>query len=194
VPCVIRQASRRQILEWAIIENIQRADLNPIEKARAYQDYIDRFHLTQADAAERLGQPRTTVANYIRLLELHDDIQKMLIDGALSFGHAKILAGLAGQADKQLALANKIIAEGLTVRDLERLLAPPAPSPAAEPKPATLKPAYIRDLEERLTHAVGTRVAIQQARAKNKGKIVIEYYSLDDFDRITSSLGLRAEE
>ena len=192
VPCVIRQATPQQMLEWAMIENIQREDLNPVEQARAYRDYMDRFGLTQAQVAERLGQPRATVANYLRLLDLSDAVQQLLLTDELTFGHAKVLAGLAGQPVKQLALAKRAARNSLSVRQLEGLIAstrPDAP-PAKAARGKADKPAYIRDLQDQLTRHVGTKVTIAPSRAKNTGKLVIEYYSLDDFDRIVGSLGV----
>ncbi len=204
VPCVLRQATRQQMLEWALVENIQRTDLNPMEKAKSYRDYVDRFGLTAAQAAERLGQARPTVSNHLRLLELHADIQQAIASGQLSFGHAKILAGLTDAA-AQLALATRIIQEGLSVRQVEGILASRggngdgqaaaggADAAAAKPRPGRNKPPYIRDLEERLTQAIGTRVTIHPGRAKNSGRIVIDYYTLEDFDRIAAALGLAKE-
>jgi ParB family chromosome partitioning protein len=193
VPCVVKSASKQQMLEWAIIENIQRADLNPVERAQAYREYMDRFNLTQADAAEKLGQPRTTVANYLRVLDLCDDVQKMLMDGTLTFGHAKVLAAAAGDVNRQVQLARKVVDGGLSVRQLEELMNGKATAVAATPAQPKIKPAHIRDLEERLTQASGTKVVIQPGRAKNTGRVVIEYYSLDDFDRIAVGLGAKLE-
>ena len=194
VPCVVRKATRQQMLEWAIIENIQREDLNPVERALAYRDYMDRFTLSAADAAQKLGQPRTTVLNYLRILDLCDEIQKMLLDGTLSFGHAKVLAGVAGDPDRQIALAKRVIHETLSVRQLEALAAAaPAAKQDAPARPTRIKAAYLRDLEEQLTRAVGTRVNILPGKAKNSGRLVVEYYSLDDFDRIVKGLGLTVE-
>lgn len=196
VPCVVRQANPRQMLEWAIIENIQRSDLNPIDRARGYRDYLDRFNLTATQAAERLGQPRATIANYLRLLDLCDDLQQMLVDGRLTFGHAKILAGLPGRPAKQLALAGKVTAKGLSVRQLEALVASEQQGrcpDAGRSRRARAKEPYILDLEEQLTRAVGTRVTIATGRAKHTGRITIDFYSLDDFDRITQALGLEVE-
>lgn len=195
VPCVVRSATRQQMLEWAIIENIQRADLNAIERALAYRDYMDRFSLSAADAATKLAQPRTTVANHLRLLDLCDDLQKMVLENKLSFGHAKVLAGLAGDVDRQLAAAKRVIQDNLSVRQLELIVAAPAQSAAPAPteKPARMKAAYLRDLEDQLTRAVGTRVAILPGKAKHTGRLVVEYYSLDDFDRIAKSLGVTVE-
>lgn len=199
VPCVIREATERQMIEWAVIENIQRADLNPIERGQAYRDYMDRFGLTQEQVALRMGQPRATVANYMRMMDLCDETQKLVVRNLISFGHAKVLAGLAGQAERQTKLAQRVVVEGLSVRVLETLV-------SGEPKaskdksgktknvPASAKPAYVRDAEQRLTEAVGTRVSILPGRAKNTGRIVLEYYNLGDFDRIATSLGLDLQD
>ncbi|MBC8373926.1 MAG: ParB/RepB/Spo0J family partition protein [Phycisphaerae bacterium] len=195
VPCVLREADSRQLLEWAIIENVQRSDLNPIDRAKAYRDYIDRFSLTQAQGAQRLGQPRATIANYLRLLDLSDDVQQLLLTGRLSFGHAKVLAGLAGRPALQLALAGKTAARNLSVRQLEALVATAntARADATSTRCSRTKPPYILDLEQQLTRSVGTRVTIRTGRAKDTGSITIEFYGLDDFDRITGALGAKVE-
>ena len=195
VPCIIRQASRQQMLEWALIENIHRADLNPVERAEAYRDYMDRFGLTQAQAAERLGQPRATLANYLRILDLPDVIHEMLLVGSLSLGHAKVLAGLAGQEERQVALARRVTAMSLSVRELEQLAASPPGASAvrlAAPQPKS-KAAYLLDIERQLTTAIGTQVVIKPGRARNTGKIIIEYHSIDEFDRITGTLGVEIQ-
>jgi len=111
IPCIIKPASRLETLELSLIENLQRADLNPIEKAMAYQKLIDQFQLTQQQVADRVGLPRTTIANYLRLLDLCDEVQSLIIDGSLSFGHAKVLASLAGKTDIQKQLAKKVVNE-----------------------------------------------------------------------------------
>ncbi|MDP6546008.1 MAG: ParB/RepB/Spo0J family partition protein [Phycisphaerae bacterium] len=195
VPCALRDADSRQLLEWAIIENVQRSDLNPIDRARAYRDYIDRFSLTQSQAAQRLGQPRATIANYLRLLDLSDDVQQLLLTGRLSFGHAKVLAGLAGRPQIQLALAGKTAARNLSVRQLEALVATANSTDpnSASPKRTSTKAPYILDLEQQLSGATGTRVTIRTGRAKDTGAITIEFYNLDDFDRITGALGVKVE-
>ncbi len=196
VPCIIRDADPRQMAEWALIENLQRSDLNPIERAEGYQHYIDRFALSTAKAAERLGQPRTTVANHIRLLELCDDVRELVSQGLLTFGHAKVLAGLS-DTELQMLLAKRVVAQGLSVRALEEAVQDTQDDKSPRDKPAAKppgKPPYVRDLEEKLTQTVGTRVAILPGRAKHTGRIVVEYYSLDDFDRIAESLGWQGEE
>jgi ParB family chromosome partitioning protein len=197
VPCVIREATDRQLLEWSLIENIQRSDLNAVERAQAYRNYMDRFGLTQADVAERTGEARATVANYLRILDLCDDVQRALLAGELTFGHTRALAGLAGQDQLQRTLARRITEQGLSVRQAESLVAvaqqPAQPSAPAVTRQSRAKPPYITDLEARLTQAVGTRVIISPGRAKNTGRIVVEYYGLDDFDRIAVGLGLSPE-
>jgi ParB family chromosome partitioning protein len=197
VPCVVREATDRQLIEWSLIENIQRSDLNAVERAQAYRNYMDRFALTQAEVAERTGEARATVANYLRILELCDDVQKALLAGELTFGHTRALAGLAGQEQVQRNLAHRIVEQGLSVRQAEGLVAiaqrPAEAGSGATPRASHSKPPYVTDLEARLTQAVGTRVTIAPGRAKNTGRIVVEYYSLDDFDRIAAGLGLSAE-
>jgi len=197
VPCVVRQASAREMLEWSLVENIQRADLGPIERARGYQEYMDRFSLTQTEVAERLGEPRPTVANYVRMLDLPQEVQGMLADGELSFGHGKVLAGLTGQTELQVSLAKEVVEKKLSVRQIEEL-AEKAKQKAGRGNTGKLpeggvgsgKPAYVVDLEGRLSEATGTRVSIVTGKSREKGRIVVEYYSLEDFDRIAGKLGL----
>lgn len=191
IPGIVRAASRRQMIEWALIENIQRADLNPIERAEAYREYMDRFKLSQAQTAERLGQARPTVANYLRLLDLCDEVRTLIMDGKLSFGHAKVLAGLGGTPRRQLRLARRIVGEGMSVRKLETMAAEDESSGAKGKDSKTPdKPAYIVDLEKRMTETLGNRVTIHPSRKKNSGRVVLDYSNLDDFDRIAQALGV----
>jgi len=191
VPCIVRDASNREMLEWALIENIHREDLNPLERAEAYRQYIDRFGLTHAEAAERLGQQRATISNYLRILELEKDTQELLASGRISFGHAKVLAGLLNQPARQVKLARRAAAEGMSVRQLERTV---QANPSAASSKRSVKEPYLVDLEQRLSRAVGTRVRIETARKKNTGRVVIDYYSLEDFDRIMAALGASLDE
>ncbi|MHC4716201.1 MAG: ParB/RepB/Spo0J family partition protein, partial [Planctomycetota bacterium] len=136
MPCIVRPAGRQEMLELAVIENIHRADLNPVERAEAYRGLMDHFGLTQQQVAQRTGQPRATVANYLRMLELCDTVQRLVMDGSLSFGHAKVLAGLAGLPELQASLAGRTVTEGLSVRDLEDLVRTAGkPAPAGQPPP-----------------------------------------------------------
>lgn len=196
VPCVVKSATPEQMLEWALIENVQRSDLNPVEKALAYRDYMDRFSASQQQLADQLGQPRSSVANCLRILDVCDEVQQMLLEGSLSFGHAKVLAGLAGQMEKQIALAGKVLEQNLSVRQLEDLVAQGVGDGVASPAPSEVvshKSQHIKDLELQISRAVGTKVVIKPGRSKHTGKIVVEYYSLDDFERIANSLGARLE-
>ncbi len=197
IPCLVRKASQQQMLEWSLIENIQRSDLNAIERAQAYRHYMDRFSLTQAEVAERTGESRANIANYLRTLDLCDGVQAMLISGELTFGHARALAGLAGQSELQERLAKRIVEGAMSVRQAEQMVAAArdgqADAPAETKKDSRAKPPYVLDLESQLTRAVGTRVVIRPGRAKNTGRIVIDYYSLDEFERIAGSLGLQPE-
>ncbi len=193
VPAIVRKATAQQMAEWALVENLQRADLNPIERAEAYHKYMEQFKLTHAQAAERLGEPRTTVSNYLRMLDLCDEVQGLLRSGELTFGHAKIIAGLVNQPEKQAKLARKVVAKGLSVRNLEQLVAGASQPQEVTTKVSLARPAYLRDLEEQLTRSVGTRVQVRPGRKKNTGRIIIDYYSLDDFDRISNSLGAKID-
>jgi ParB family chromosome partitioning protein len=192
VPVIFTQVDDRQMLEMALIENIQREDLNAIDRARAYRRYCDQFEAPVEALAQRLGEDRTTVANYLRLLDLSDEIKDMVASGRLSMGHARCIVGV--QDDRmRLRLAGTVTAHDLSVRALEQLIrrekrgrersgAATAPGPDKTP--------HLRDLEQRFSMATGTKVTIQQGRSKGSGRITIEYYSLDDFDRIAARLGV----
>jgi ParB family transcriptional regulator, chromosome partitioning protein len=196
IPCVIGPATQEQMFQWAIVENVHRSDLNPIERGEAYLQFLNRFHISQADLAESLGEPRTTISNYMRILDLEQAVRDMIASGSLSFGHAKVLAGLVGKGDAQLQIARRAQSESLSVRQLEEVVAAVADGTAAQDPfqaPARPRPAYLRDLEERLSGAVGTRVSVWPGRKKNTGRLVIEYYSLDDFDRLSALLGVNPE-
>ena len=190
IPAIVRDASEDQMLEWALVENIHRDDLNPIERARAYQQFINRFALSQEQAASRLGEDRSTIANYMRLLELSDDIRAMVVDGKLSMGHARALLALPDEAQRY-NLAQIIVGHNLSVRQVEQRIqamrkAPASPAPAADP--------HIAELEEQLSQNVGTKVVIRTVgRKRHRGKIIIEFNSLDDFDRIRDRLKQEAE-
>ena len=188
LPAIVRDATEEQMLEWALVENIHRSDLNALERARAYGHYIRTFSLTQDEAAERLGEDRSTVANYLRLLELSGEVREMLADGRLSMGHARALLGIREGARRE-ELARMTVARRLSVRDLEKLVKAKQ-EPASEMGGKTeARNAHIVELEDELRGALGTKVTIKTVgkRAK-RGRIIIEFYSLDDFDRIKARL------
>ncbi len=193
IPAMVRQATDAQMLELALIENIHRTDLNPLERAQAYDSYINTFSLTQADAAKRLSEDRSVIANHLRLLDLPSEIKQMLACGDLSMGHARAILALPTD-DIRRKLANRAMAGRLSVREVERLVRLSLEAGRPEKKPAEKAP-NILDLEKQLRDVLGTKVRIDASRRGHRGRIMIEYYTLDDFERITERLGLvKAEE
>jgi ParB family chromosome partitioning protein len=192
IPALLRKDStEEQQAEWALIENIQRQDLNPIERAKAYRSYVDQFQLTHTQAAEKLGEDRATISNFLRLLDLNPGVQDLVARSLLSAGHAKVLAGVSDPA-RQDSLANQTVADGLSVRKLEELVAAPLPAVelvattmvAPHQRTLTAKSPHVVELEQDLSRKIGTKLRIFPSKKKNTGKIVIQYYSLDEFDRI----------
>jgi len=193
VPVVTRQATDQQMLELALVENIHRADLNPIERAAAYQAYISAFNINQTEAAQRLGEDRSVVANFLRILELPQEIKDMLIDGSLSMGHARAILALPTDQLRK-TLAHKSMAGRLSVREVERFVQKYLSDSKKTNTEKKQKAAHIIDLENQLQQLLGTKVRIEGGRRAHKGRIVIEYYSLDDFERLTEKIGLRGKE
>lgn len=182
IPAIVRVADDTQMLEWALVENIQRQDLNAIEQARAYQAYIHRLDLTQEQAAQRMGKSRSSVANLLRLLDLPPDVQELVSRGTLSMGHARALLAVA-DPEGQRALAKRVDAESLSVRDVERLAkswtrTPSAPGQVAESSGT----AHMEDLGRQLTERLGTRVVVSDR--DGSGRITIRYYSASDLERV----------
>jgi len=194
-PVIIRKASDREVLELALIENLQREDLNPIEEAAAYERLHRDFDMTQEDISKRVGKSRASVANAMRLLDLHGDIQSLLKLGRLSVGHAKVLLSLKSHEEQQL-LADMIIRQGASVRVAEKLAAQQLAkigksssrrTSSAEPE---LSPA-IQRVQNLFTHRLATRVVIHHG--EKRGTITIEYYGNDDLNRILSELKISEE-
>ncbi len=177
VPVTVRDANDSDLLELALIENIQRENLNPLEEARAYRRLVDEFDLTQEDIAKRVGKDRSTVANSLRLLQLPAAIQRDIERGVLSAGHARALAG-AGSDDAKVELARAIVANRLNVRQAERL-AKRAARPVADVE--------LHAAEQRLTETLGTRVRLVQRR-NGSGRIEIEYYSGEELNGLIERL------
>ena len=193
IPAIVRQATDEQVLELALVENIHRTDLNPIERAKAYQNYVSTFSLTQAEAAKRLGEDRSVIANYLRLLDLPEEIKQMLIDGQLSMGHARAMLALPTDELRQ-KLANRAMAGRLSVREVEKLVRKYLTGREQSRIALRQKPPHILDLENRLTSHLGTKVAIEARKNGQRGKIVVDFYSLDEFDRIVEKMGLATAE
>ena len=193
IPALVREASDEQLLELALIENIHRTDLNPIERAKAYQRYLQTFSLTQAEAAQRLGEDRSVITNYLRLLDLPDEIKQMLIEGQLSMGHARAMLALPTD-ELRRKLANRAMAGRLSVREVERLVRKYLTGTGESRKTIRSKPPHIVDLEQQLSRQLGTKVAIETRKNGQRGKIIIEFYSLEEFDRITEAVGMSSAE
>jgi len=180
VPAIIKSVSDEEALVIALIENVQREDLNPIEEAQAYRKLIEEFTFTQEDVAKAVGKDRSTISNIMRLLKLPDEIQSLVYGGEISMGHARALLALESTEDiKRFFIL--IREKSLSVRELENLIQ------SQDGKPRRVKRKGVQDheivaLEEELQKALGTKVRINAS--KKRGKIIIEYYSLDDLDRI----------
>jgi len=186
IPAVVRQLADREQLELALVENLQREDLDPIEAARAYRQLIDEFAFSQEDLAGRVGRARSTVANTLRLLDLHPAVQGAVADGRISEGHARALGGL--EADGQARVLPTVIDDDLSVRHTEELvrrLREPRPEAIATRLNRTTDPEMER-VEEDLRNALGTKVRL--ARSRRGGRIVIEYYSDDELGRLYDRL------
>ena len=192
IPAVIRQISNEQAMEITIIENLQREDLNPIEQAKAFERLSREFGLTQEQIAARTGKDRASIANFIRLLRLPEALQDALETGVLSFGHGKVLLSLAGFPEHMERAAREVIGKQLSVRQTEELVGKLLNPQAAEPKQA--KPSHqldpnVREAQRSLETSLGVKVEIQDR--KGKGKIILKYGSLEDFDRIVEALAAK---
>jgi ParB family transcriptional regulator, chromosome partitioning protein len=191
IPAIIRSVPDDQLLELALIENIHREDLNPIERAKAYRTLQQTHGLSHEEIADRVGEDRATTTNYIRLLSLPESVQELVASGRLSSGHAKAILGVA-EPRSQEGLANRVVRENWSVRRLEAAVAA-GKKERAEPAPERRTRPAVADVEQRLSAALGTRVRIHEGRRRHSGRVVIEYFTLDDFQRITERLGVTQE-
>ena len=192
IPAVIREVSDAQSLEIAIIENIHRQDLNPIEEAEAYARLANEFALTQEMVAKKVGKSRTAVANTLRLLKLSRKIKEDLISEKISMGHARALLGLENSKQMEI-LRKEIIKQDLTVRQTEGRVNKIKAGSVNKPGPSTAKKnIFIKDLEKDLARRLGTKVDISPK--KNGGKLVVTYYSDDDLDRIQGLMGSKRKK
>jgi ParB family chromosome partitioning protein len=185
IPAIVRDIPNEKVLELALIENIQREDLNPIEEARAYKNLIETVGLTQESLAQRVGRDRSYITNHIRLLRLPEDLQQFVQDGKLSGGHARTLLG-ASDVAVQRQVARKVIEKGMSVRETEKMIQAIARSPQS----ATTKPAAraadpnLKAAEAKMRRVLGTRVTIVANPSRQGGSIEIEYYDERDLDRL----------
>lgn len=197
VPIIIREADDREVLELALIENLQRENLNPIEEALGYQQLIQQFKLKQEETAIKVGKSRTAVANALRLLKLPDTVRQDLKDAKLSVGHAKVLLGLSSK-DQVLSAARQIIKEGLSVRQAERLVSEvhqkQSAKQLAQSHPVTRnseKDVHVAHMEQRLVEKFNTKVRLKYQ--EGKGALEIRFFSDDELESILSHLGVSAD-
>ncbi len=191
IPALVREYTDAEAVEIALIENLQREDLTPLERARAYEQYLTTFGGTPENLADRLAESRSNVANYLRLLRLPDEIRRMLDSGQLSMGHARAIVGL-DDVQRQVAIARLAARRNLSVRQVEELARrATAAVPVAAPRDVT-PPADDRhrnNVEDTLSRSLGLRVRLYPGRKKNSGRVVISYSNLEEFDRIAQALG-----
>lgn len=186
VPCVEGDYTEKQIMELALVENLQREDLNPIEESEGYRKLMDTFGLTQEEVAARVGKSRSAVANALRLNGLSDKIKDMVIEGKLTSGHARALLAVEKDADR-LALAQRIVEEGLNVRQAEKLAANPVIKKTVTPPQIDRNTEkYFKDLEKDISRRLGAKVSIKNG--KNRGKIEIEYFSPQELEGILEKI------
>lgn len=194
VPALVREADDRTVLELALIENLQRENLNPMEEALGFAQLIEQFQLTQEQAASRVGKSRAAVANALRLLKLPQSVQDKLRGNQLSVGHAKVILGLSSPAE-QAGVADRVVAGALSVRQTEQIVANFHATPtaaSAEPgRPAPTRDAHVSDLEDRLKQQLGTKVALRYR--EGKGAIEISFFSDAELERLLQILGVPAD-
>ncbi len=193
IPIIVREADDRSVLELALIENLQRENLNPIEEALGYSQLIGQFQLKQEEAAVKVGKSRTVVANALRLLKLSPDLQNLLRDGRLSVGHAKVILGLLTVTEQKLA-AECILKKSLNVRQTEELVAQMqkgnVPATTATSKPP-IRDAHIADLENKMRERFGTKVQLRYRQGK--GSLDIRFFSDDDLERVLKIIGISVD-
>ena len=197
IPAIVRDLGDQDTAEWALIENLQREDLNPIERGEAFQQLVDRYELSHEQVAERVGVDRSTITNTLRLLALHGDVQQFIRDGLLSASQAKVLAGIT-DAQAQRTLAIRAVKESWSVRQVEQAVRDvlEATGPASDKGTAKAKrarTAHTADLEKQLTQQLGTKVRIQQGKKKGTGTLAIDFYSLEQFDDLINKLGAKLD-
>ena len=189
IPAVIRETADENMLRDALLENLHRSDLNPLEEASAYQQLLEDFGITQEELANKIGRSRPKITNSIRLLKLPAEVQRKVAAGVLSAGHARALLSIEDD-QRQLDLANKVINEGLSVRSLEEIVAVTKPGRTGKVRPGGRQDLF-KGLADQVGDHLGTRVKI--AIGKGKGTMTIEFGSLDDLKRIVKEIGVEAE-
>ncbi len=194
LPALVRELNAQESAEWALIENVQREDLNPIERAEAFQKLVAKYDLAHDDVAGRVGLERSTVTNLIRLLKLEPGVRQLVADGLLSMGHARALLAVSDPM-RQLQVAERVVREGWSVRQAETAARESQKGGAAgdsgKAVKAAVKSAWIRDLEQQVREQLGTKVTIKPGRKQGSGSITLDYSNLEDFDALMGKLGVK---
>lgn len=188
IPAIVKEVDDKEALILSLIENIQRQQLNPIEEANAFKRLIEEFRINQEEIAQFLGKDKTTISNTLRLLKLPEEVQEYLKKGHITFGHAKVILSLDSE-QKQIDFCKQIISNSLSVRELETIAKTSSPQTKRRIRKESNRDPYVIDIERQLQHLLGTKVRI--IAHKKRGKILIEYYSLNDLNRILTILGNR---
>jgi ParB family chromosome partitioning protein len=192
IPAIIREVDSFTQAQMALVENVQREDLNPIDRAQAYRALMSQLGLTQQELAQRTGEDRTQIAHHLRLLELAEPVRELVRAGKLSLGHAKLLAGI-DDPNRQQTLAEMVVAQELSVRNLERLLSDAPDTPDTAPRTSRPLSAHLADLEKTIARQLGMRVQVKGG-GKGKGRLVVHYASLDQFDDLLQRMGVRTDD
>lgn len=193
IPAIVRDLNDRQLAEWALIENLQREDLNPIERAEAFSKLIDQFGLSHEEAGSRVGMDRSSISNHLRLLGLSEPVKQLIREGLLSMGQARALAGLS-DVDQQRMLAERAVRQGMSVREVESAVRrfTKGGTISTKARQRSSSP-YLADLEKQIAAQLGTKVHIRAGRKKGAGTLSIEFYSLDQFDALVGRLGVHTD-
>jgi ParB family chromosome partitioning protein len=195
IPAIVMEANDQEVLELALVENLMREDLNPMEQAEGYKKFVDQFGLTQEQIAERIGKPRATIANFTRLLDLPNEVKEYIRQNQLQAGHGKVLLGLE-IAEERILLARQVIKEGLSVRDLEVLVARSKRGPRRRrASHEDIQPVHSASISDTLRRRLGTSVRLTSCRTlangkKVKGSVEIDFFSVEDLNRILEVLGI----
>lgn len=188
VPAVIKEVPDEKMLEFALVENIQRENLNPIDEAMGYKELSEKFRLTHETISERMGKSRSHISNMLRILELETHIRKMISDNVLSFGHAKVLLSVKDK-NRRIILAQRAAKDGLSVRELEAMLSAKSEPVRTKERRTDHKTSYIKSLETKLSEHLSRKTEI--IYKKGKGRVAIDFYSDDDFKVLLEKLGIK---
>lgn len=193
IPAIVREVDQLNQAQMALVENIQREDLNPIDRAEGYKVLINELGLTQSELATRLGEDRSTISNHLRLLELSIPVRELLRHDRISLGHAKVLAGVPDEKE-QVRLAELVCEQELSVRNLERILQQKGGAIPVRVPDRPIQSPHLRELETTLSRQLGVRAEIRTSANKKSGKLVLHYGSLDEFDMLISRLGVKLDD